>query len=1182
MGSPGIFTLVLRSLSYFRLMHAALAGGIAAATAVIVGALVVGDSVRGSLRALVIERLGNIECAMFARNFFNEDLVLAVNQAAQSSHARATPIIMLPSVSVERSDGENFVRAGQVQAFGVKDDFWMYSTGEEITRLFTKLDIDQIVLNQALANDLGVKIGDEVTLRLPTVAAVPADSPLGRRDESSIGLPRQKVVAILPDAGLGGLSVRVGQSLPRNVFLPIAALQDSLNAKQKANGALVFTENGNRPSGKASAADLCDRLNREFQPELTDYGVQLKRHRRVFPEADIGEKKLPSLEPSEVVFDYYQFSSDQLVLDDGTVNALMGALGHSGMRTMTYLANFISVVGEVKASLEVPYSIVVGVPEETALPLASFTTERPAEIRRRVCWVNSWLAERLKIIPGTMLRVHYFHPETVDGREVETSVELYVLGIVPIVEPVTKYDGDRPAVFEVRPTVFNDPHLTPQVPGVTDQDSINDWDLPFDLKDEKITKDDDLYWENHRLTPKLFLPLSTAESLFGSRFGTTTAIRVNADETTDESELVRTATAAMLTAKPGFGMQFQPIRQQQIMAASGTTPFDGLFLSLSFFVIVSAILLVTLLFRLGIEQRAAQWGVLLAQGFTHGQIRRLLLCEALPICLSGAALGVVVGIGYAKLMILGLETWWLGAITVPFLRFSFTPTSLCVGAAIGALTSLLAIYWSLRRLSQKQALLLLRGKWDTDMLTKREIGKLAMSTCGICVLAALGLIFLGSGQSGMVRAGSFFGSGMLLLISSLVLLREWFAFPRIGANVHQAVGGLRQVAWLAICRNPLRSMLSVGLLAVASFLISSMSVFQITASPKGYGGFDLIGEMSLPIFVNIGSGEVRAEALGEREGALKKATIVALRSRPGDDASCNNLFKPEQPTVLGIPPAFERQQASMPQSQAFQWAGRVPGDSLPWKHLAVIAPGTFEAPIPVVIDQNTAMWSLKQGGSIGAISKFEFDNRTLHFKTVGLLAGSILQGKLMIGEQNFHTAFPNLNGYRYYLINTFGENRQEIVKTLETGWRDQVLDIFSSQEVLSRLLAVQNTYISAFQSLGALGLLLGTFGLAIVQLRSVLERRRELALMRAVGFSGRQISKLLLLETTLLLSGGMLVGIVAAMIAVVPYVLETGPQMSVAQPIGMLAIVFVIGTLAGLVAIRSALKQNVLAGLRTE
>ena len=71
---------------------------------------------------------------------------------------------------------------------------------------------------------------------------------------------------------------------------------------------------------------------------------------------------------------------------------------------------------------------------------------------------------------------------------------------------------------------------------------------------------------------------------------------------------------------------------------------------------------------------------------------------------------------------------------------------------------------------------------------------------------------------------------------------------------------------------------------------------------------------------------------------------------------------------------------------------------------------------------------------------------------------------------------------------------------LRTTLAEDGFDAVDAREQLASYLAVQNTYLSTFQSLGALGLLLGTVGLAVVQLRSVLERRGELALMRAAGF----------------------------------------------------------------------------------
>ena len=60
-------------------------------------------------------------------------------------------------------------------------------------------------------------------------------------------------------------------------------------------------------------------------------------------------------------------------------------------------------------------------------------------------------------------------------------------------------------------------------------------------------------------------------------------------------------------------------------AAGGTTPFGVYFLSFSFFVIAAAVMLVVLLFRLGIEQRAKQLGLLLALGFRPRQAARLLI-----------------------------------------------------------------------------------------------------------------------------------------------------------------------------------------------------------------------------------------------------------------------------------------------------------------------------------------------------------------------------------------------------------------------------------------------------------------------------------------------------------------------------------------------------------------------------
>ena len=91
---------------------------------------------------------------------------------------------------------------------------------------------------------------------------------------------------------------------------------------------------------------------------------------------------------------------------------------------------------------------------------------------------------------------------------------------------------------------------------------------------------------------------------------------------------------------------------------------------------------------------------------------------------------------------------------------------------------------------------------------------------------------------------------------------------------------------------------------------------------------------------------------------------------------------------------------------------------------------------------------------------------------------------------------------------------------------------------LGELNAVQNTYLKTFQVLGGLGLLLGSLGLGVVVMRNVQERKSELALLRAIGFEKNSIKQFVLVEYISLLIGGLLIGTIAAGLAVLPAMLS--------------------------------------------
>jgi ABC-type antimicrobial peptide transport system permease subunit len=252
----------------------------------------------------------------------------------------------------------------------------------------------------------------------------------------------------------------------------------------------------------------------------------------------------------------------------------------------------------------------------------------------------------------------------------------------------------------------------------------------------------------------------------------------------------------------------------------------------------------------------------------------------------------------------------------------------------------------------------------------------------------------------------------------------------------------------------------------------------------------------------------------------------------------------------------------------------------PW-HLLSEATAPDE-PLPVVLDKNTAMYSLQLYGGIGQEFSFEYGGTPTTFRVVGLLDNTVLQGSLLIGEANFTRLFPETSGYRYFLIAAPAERRAAVATLLEDRLSDEGFDTSDSRRVLADLLAVQNTYISTFQSLGAIGLLLGTFGMAAVQLRSVFERRKELALLRATGFRRQRLGQMVLFENLLLLVGGLATGAMAALVTVLPHAVTSGVQLPIVDLAVMLAIVLVVGIAAGLIAVWATMRAPLVAALRGE
>jgi hypothetical protein len=435
----------------------------------------------------------------------------------------------------------------------------------------------------------------------------------------------------------------------------------------------------------------------------------------------------------------------------------------------------------------------------------------------------------------------------------------------------------------------------------------------------------------------------------------------------------------------------------------------------------------------------------------------------------------------------------------------------------------------------------------------------------VALLSAVGLLVSVKG------AEAFFGAGALLLISGLLFGLGW-----LRRLARMATTGLRSIAELGTrntTRRRGRSLATIAVLASGVFMVVAVDSFRHPpprdgdTSDPGTGGFALVGESALPIYEDLNSAKGR-EQYGLSDDIMRDVKVVPLRVRDGDEASCLNLNLALQPRILGVQPK------ELAERKAFQFSGGK-GD---WNLLSsTLSPDE----IPGIADDNTLEYSVKK--SVGETIEYRDERgQTLKVRIVAALTGSLLQGNVIISEDEFIRRFPGSGGYRYFLIDC-PPARTEIVRAeLSRALTDRGLELTTTAHRLGEFQAVENTYLAIFQALGGLGLLLGSAGLAVVVARNVLERRREFGLLAAVGFRPDQLRQLVFVEHRWLIVAALVIGTVSALVGVWPNLVQKAggfPLREIALLLAGLALGCVFWTW---LATRLALRDSGVEALRAE
>ncbi|MBM3785351.1 MAG: ABC transporter permease [Acidobacteria bacterium] len=1057
-----------RNLRHFWRTNAAMAAGVAIATATLVGSALIGNSVRESLRTIATARLGNTGGAITAAQPFSEAFATRVRPgAAPALHFEA----VLKHQATNRA-------AAKVLVYGVDERFWkLHQTSDPLT------GERDIVFSEPLAEEFNAQNGEGVLLRIEKPSEVPQES-LFARKEQSVRNVRFRYQSSLPDNTIGGFTLHPKQGAVRAAFVRLSTLQKEMDLEQKANLVVM-------PEEARSDLPILGHLR------LEDVGLRLTRP----PDCECLQLESPS----------------GLLRDDQVKRALDQAKKDNLKAEVffTYLANSIRT-----PAASVPYSLVVA----------------RDQVPEGMIALNEWTAAELSAEVGAAITLDYFVWRE-EGRLQTESTVLQVNGVFPM-------------------AVIGDRHMAPEYPGISGSESLSDWDPPFPMDLELIRPRDEKYWTDYRTTPKAAVSLQDGQRLWETRFGKVTAIRFRAD-----SGVPSTLNLTPSTDLARDGLALLAPKRQAEEASSGTTDFGEYFGYFSFFLVVSALLLTGLFFRLGIEQRLREIGLYRCLGFDQSAVRRVFLREGFVIGAGGALAGLGLGGAYSAVILHGLRTWWVDAVGTSELglHFSVAPFTSAIVQGVGI--SIAIILVSLRHLRPLSPRQLLSGEGVKRAgSAPRWMRYLAFG------LVAVGVALLVASLAGTMGAeGGFFGAGFCLLVGAALQCRLWLEHKR-----SEPVRNIAALAVASAAHRPARSFLTILLFALAVFLLVALESFRHSpgaanlARDSGTGGFPLLAESQWPIYQNLNTREGR-DALTIDEDTVRGMRIVPFRVRPGEDVSCLNLYQPTRPKIVGVPKAL-RDEGRFRVSPANAWT--------------LLEKPVVAGEVPAMVDANTLEYVLHR--KVGDYLDIPHGAEPVRLRVVGTLSGSLFQSEILIGEEQFLRVFPEEQGFRFFLIDAPEAMWGMITTALEERLSDNGFDIAPAAERLAQYHRVENTYLSTFQALGALGLLIGTVGMAAVLLRNVLERRKELALLGAVGYTRSDLVRLVTLENLALLIAGLGIGTLCALLAVSPALAKRAQGLPLASLALLLGGVFVTGVVSTWLATRAALRAPLLDSLRSE
>lgn len=758
------------------------------------------------------------------------------------------------------------------------------------------------------------------------------------------------------------------------------------------------------------------------------------------------------------------------------------------------------------------------------------------------------------------------------------------------VENITVVDGENRSVGPTTgaPTIATDWYVTDRSPvkltsGHAPQGAAEAM-LDADTADKKHVKIGDT------LTV-MAQPGSFKVKIVGIATFTTTnpgAALVFLDPATAATQLLGSpdkATSISVDAAQGVS---DPVLERRVSAAVGAGPYDvktadeqakssaealGGFLDVIKYVMLGfagiavlvGVFLIVNTFSMLIAQRTRELGLLRALGADRRQVRRSVLTEAVLLGVVGSTVGLAAGIGLAAGLIKLMSAFGMNLKTTEMVVGWATPVSAYV---VGVGVTFVAAYLPARRAATVSPMAALA---DADIA---GVGRpLKVRAVVGAVVGALGVAALAGcvSSSKTASAASLLGLGVVLTLIATVIAGPLLVRPVIrvlGGAFPALFGSVGRMSQRNALRNPRRTGATAAALMVGLALVGGMSVASASMSKsfdeqidKTLGADFVVQNANFTPF----SQEV-TDAVRDTDGV---GLVVRQRFAP------LAVRLPDGKRVETTASGYDEQVDDVAHITYAQ------GDTA-----AALADGAIGMDVDFARDH---------GVRLGSVLPVEFPGKRTTSLKVGALTdqdggdGFGMQGGLFLGIAAVEKYVPGGQDSALYVNAASGTSgdqlRPRLEKTLDAYPQVQARDQADYKKLVHDQIAVLLYLVYA---LLGLAIVIAVLGVVNTLALSVVERTREIGLLRAIGLGRRQLRRMIRLESVVIAVFGAVLGLALGLVwgVCIQQVLELQGMKALAVPWGTIVAVVVgsavVGVVAALLPALRASRMNVLAAIAHE